>query len=60
MEKVNILKKKRMELEAARLAKRQKSSEVAAAQVKPAPADSSSDEDDDDGNFALDWRAQHL
>ncbi|KAK4842242.1 hypothetical protein QYF36_018262 [Acer negundo] len=58
LEKVEMLKKRRMELEAARLAKRSKSSEVVAPN-KSTGEDSSSD-DDDDGNFAVDWRAQHL
>ncbi|TXG56912.1 hypothetical protein EZV62_018225 [Acer yangbiense] len=55
LEKVEMLKKRRMELEAARLAKRSKSSEVVAPN-KSTHEDSSSD----DGNFAVDWRAQHL
>ncbi|KAL5761326.1 hypothetical protein ACOSQ2_020164 [Xanthoceras sorbifolium] len=58
MEKVEMLKKRRMELEAAKLAKRSKSSEVVA-RDNSTHEDSSSD-DDNDGNFAVDWRAQHL
>ncbi|KAL5574354.1 hypothetical protein UlMin_023951 [Ulmus minor] len=56
-EKVELLKKKKMELKAARSAKRSKVSEVV--KERPSHEDSSSD-DDSDENFALDWRAQHL
>ena len=53
-----MLKKRRMELEAARLAKRSKGSEVVA--PNKSTHENSSTDDDDDGNFAVDWRAQHL
>lgn len=56
-EKVEILKRKKMELEAARSAKRNKGVEVA--RKEPMEEESSSD-DDSDEDFAVDWRAQHL
>ncbi|KAK7276211.1 hypothetical protein RIF29_17347 [Crotalaria pallida] len=56
-EKVEMLKRKRLELKAARSEKRSKSSEVV--NKKSRHEDSSSD-DDSGENFAVDWRAQHL
>ncbi|PON34866.1 Zinc finger protein [Parasponia andersonii] len=56
-EKVELLKKKKMELKAARSTKRRRGSE--GVNERPGHEDSSSD-DDSDENFAVDWRAQHL
>ncbi|XP_019059642.1 PREDICTED: zinc finger protein 830 isoform X2 [Tarenaya hassleriana] len=58
-ERVEILKRKRMELKAARLAKRSK---IPEASVKAAKAEesSSSSDDEEDENLTVDWRAQHL
>lgn len=54
-----MLKKKRLELKAAKSAKLSKSSEVVT--KKSAHEESSSDDDDESGeDFAVDWRAQHL
>ncbi|XP_031251651.1 zinc finger protein 830 [Pistacia vera] len=58
-EKVEALKKRKMELEAAKSAKRSKSSEFAQNKSTDDEA-SSDDEDEDEKNFAIDWRAQHL
>ena len=56
-EKVELLRKKKMELKEARSAKRSRNSEHV--KEKPIHEESSSD-DDSDENFAVDWRAQHL
>ncbi|CAI8586062.1 unnamed protein product [Vicia faba] len=57
-EKVEMLKTKRLELKAAKSAKRRKSSEVVT--KKSIHEESSSDDDESGENFAVDWRAQHL
>lgn len=56
-ERVELLKKKKMELMAARASERSKGSEVAS---KESSHEDSSSDDDSDVNFAVDWRAQHL
>ncbi|GAV60465.1 zf-met domain-containing protein [Cephalotus follicularis] len=56
-EKVEMLKKKKMELKAARSAKRSRGSKVAGTRSS---REQSSSDDEDDENFAVDWRAQHL
>ncbi|PQM35154.1 zinc finger protein 830 [Prunus yedoensis var. nudiflora] len=56
-EKVELLRKKKMELKAASASKRRRVSET----VKKEPShDESSSDSDSDENFAVDWRAQHL
>ncbi|XP_009355134.2 protein ABA AND ROS SENSITIVE 1 [Pyrus x bretschneideri] len=56
-EKVELLKKKKMELKASSAAKRKRVPDV----VKKEPShDESSSDSDTDENFAVDWRAQHL
>ncbi|GAB4853500.1 hypothetical protein Ancab_017691 [Ancistrocladus abbreviatus] len=57
-DRVEFLRRKRMELIAARSSKPCQDSEVAT--KKPDPDESSSEDDDDDKSFAVDWRAQHL
>ncbi|KAL6312485.1 hypothetical protein AAG906_012080 [Vitis piasezkii] len=57
-EKVEMLKKKKLELKAARSGRRSKEPEVRG-KGHSSEEDSSSD-DDSDGNFMVDWRAQHL
>ncbi|CAL5189892.1 unnamed protein product [Lathyrus oleraceus] len=58
-EKVEMLKKKRLELKAAKSAKLSKPSEVVT--KKSVHEESSNDDDDESGeDFAVDWRAQHL
>ncbi|KAJ6370829.1 hypothetical protein OIU77_001353 [Salix suchowensis] len=56
-ERVELLKKKKMELMVARASERSKGSEVAS---KESSQEDSSSDDDSDVNFAVDWRAQHL
>ncbi|XP_020233643.1 zinc finger protein 830 [Cajanus cajan] len=56
-EKVEVLKKRRLELKAANTAKRSKSSEVEAEESRH---QESSSDDESEENFAVDWRAQHL
>ncbi|KAI4299627.1 hypothetical protein L6164_033065 [Bauhinia variegata] len=56
-ERVEMLRKRRLELKAAKSEKRSKSSEVL---TKEPEHEESSSDDDSDGNFAVDWRAQHL
>lgn len=56
-EKVEMLKKRRLELKAANAAKRSKSSEIVA---KESRQEESSSDDESEENFAVDWRAQHL
>ncbi|KAM6562880.1 hypothetical protein CsatB_022878 [Cannabis sativa] len=56
-EKVELLRKKKMELKADRSAKRSKGTEGVSARPK---LEESSSDDDSDENFAVDWRAQHL
>ncbi|KAK7380467.1 hypothetical protein VNO78_32978 [Psophocarpus tetragonolobus] len=56
-EKVEMLKKRRLELKAANAAKRGKSSEVVA---KGSRQEESSSDDESEENFAVNWRAQHL
>ena len=53
-----MLKKKKLELKAARSGRRSKEPEVRG-KGHSSEEDSSSD-DDSDGNFMVDWRAQHL
>lgn len=55
---METLKKKRLELKAAKSVKLHKSSEVLS--KKSIPEESSSDDDESGENFAVDWRAQHL
>ncbi|ONI21050.1 hypothetical protein PRUPE_2G048000 [Prunus persica] len=56
-EKVELLRKKKMELKAASASKRRRVSEI----VKKEPShDESLSDSDSDENFAVDWRAQHL
>ncbi|KAG2273414.1 hypothetical protein Bca52824_067969 [Brassica carinata] len=57
--KVEILKKRKMELKAARLAKRSKTSEGSVKKPKKTEEESPSD-DEDDEDSAVDWRAQHV
>ncbi|KAE9606095.1 hypothetical protein Lal_00024667 [Lupinus albus] len=57
-EKVEMLKRKRMELKAARAGKRSKSSEEVV--TKDSGHEDSSSDDESGENFAVDWRAQHL
>lgn len=57
-EKVELLRKRKAELKAARSAKQSKSSKEGVKE-RPSREESSSD-DDSDENFAVDWRAQHL
>lgn len=54
---MEALKKRKMELQASKSAKRSKSSE--AVQNESNDDESSSDDENED-NFAVDWRAQHL
>ncbi|KAL2334877.1 hypothetical protein Fmac_016090 [Flemingia macrophylla] len=56
-EKVEMLKKRRLDLKAANTAKRSKSSEDVA---KESRHQESSSDDESEENFAVDWRAQHL
>ncbi|GMH13606.1 hypothetical protein Nepgr_015447 [Nepenthes gracilis] len=56
-DRVEFMKRKRMELIAARSSKHGRDSEVAG---KKPVQDELSSEDDSDENFAVDWRAQHL
>nr|POF24211.1 hypothetical protein CFP56_12627 [Quercus suber] len=56
-EKVEMLKKKKLELQVARPVKRRKASEGVA---KESRHEESSSDDDSGENFAVDWRAQHL
>eukprot|EP00262_Sarcandra_glabra_P006660 TRINITY_DN1906_c0_g1_i1.p1 TRINITY_DN1906_c0_g1~~TRINITY_DN1906_c0_g1_i1.p1 ORF type:complete len:351 (-),score=99.70 TRINITY_DN1906_c0_g1_i1:36-1037(-) len=56
-ERVEMLKKKQMELKAAKFAGGQK---FPAFMGKESSEESSSDEDDNEENFAVDWRAKHL
>nr|AFK44197.1 unknown [Lotus japonicus] len=56
-EKVELLKRKRLEQKASKSAKRSKSSEVV---TKESRHEESSSDDESGGNFAVDWRAQHL
>ena len=56
--KVELLRKRKAELKAARSAKQSKSSKEGVKE-RPSHEESSSD-DDSDENFAVDWRAQHL
>ncbi|XP_059595702.1 protein ABA AND ROS SENSITIVE 1 [Vitis vinifera] len=57
-EKVEMLKKKKLELKAARSGRQSKQPEVRG-KGHSSKEDSSSD-DDSDGKFMVDWRAQHL
>ena len=52
-----MLKKKRLELKAAKSAKRSKPSEAV---TKESRHEESSSDDESDENFAMDWRAQRL
>ncbi|CAA7038531.1 unnamed protein product [Microthlaspi erraticum] len=58
-EKVEMLKRKKLELKAARLAKRSKTSEGSVKKRRKTEEESPSDDEDDDDS-AVDWRAQHL
>lgn len=51
------LRKRRLELKAAKDAKRSKTSEVV---MESKHEEEPSSDDDSDDNFAVDWRAQHL
>ncbi|XP_054799068.1 protein ABA AND ROS SENSITIVE 1 isoform X2 [Prosopis cineraria] len=55
-ERVEKLRKRRLELKAAKDAKRSKTSEV----VMESKRDEPSSDDDSEDDFAVDWRAQHL
>ncbi|CAN8269824.1 unnamed protein product [Cochlearia groenlandica] len=59
-EKVEILKRRKIEMKAARLAKRSKTIEGSVNKPKKTKDESPSDDDDDDDDSAVDWRAQHL
>ena len=52
-----MLRRKRLELMAAKSAKRIRTSEV---EAKESRHEDSSSDDDGNENFAVDWRAQHL
>ncbi|CAJ2653032.1 unnamed protein product [Trifolium pratense] len=56
-EKVEMLKRKRLELKASKSAKLSKSSDVV---TKESRHEDSSSDDESGENFAVDWRAQHL
>ncbi|OMO65585.1 hypothetical protein COLO4_31121 [Corchorus olitorius] len=56
-QKVELLRKRRLELEATRSNKRQKGTKP---DSKESSSEESSSDDDSDENFAVDWRAQHL
>ena len=56
-ERVEMLKKKRLELKSAKSAKRSKPSEAV---TKESRHEESSSDDESGENFAVDWRAQHL
>lgn len=56
-EKVEMLRKRKMELEASRLNKRGRRTK---ADSKESDSEESSSDDESDENFAVDWRAQHL
>lgn len=56
-EKVELVRKKKLELQAARSSKLTKASKVVG---KESNHEESSSDDDGDVNFAVDWRAQHL
>lgn len=56
-ERVELLKKRKVELKASRSAKHVK---VAKDQSKDLSSEESSSDSDPDDNFAVDWRAQHL
>uniref|UniRef100_A0A2N9HDN9 C2H2-type domain-containing protein n=1 Tax=Fagus sylvatica TaxID=28930 RepID=A0A2N9HDN9_FAGSY len=56
-EKVEMLRKKKLELQAVRSVKRSRVSEGVG---KKSRHEESSSDDDGDENFAVDWRAQHL
>ncbi|XP_017979407.1 PREDICTED: zinc finger protein 830 [Theobroma cacao] len=55
-EKVEMLRKRKLELQATRLNKRGRTK----ADSKESKSEESSSDDDSDENFAVDWRAQHL
>lgn len=54
-----MLKRKKLELKAARLAKRSKTSDGSVKKPKKIGEESPSDDEDDDDS-AVDWRAQHV
>ncbi|OWM64371.1 zinc finger protein 830 [Punica granatum] len=56
-ERVEVLQKKKIELKAARSAKRRRHPEKVSEEASP---DESSSDEDTVENFAVDWRAQHL
>lgn len=58
IEKVELLKKKKMEREALRSSKRSRATEVVSREMSP--VDESSSDGDSEQNFAVDWRAKHL
>lgn len=55
-ERVEMLKKKQLELKAARFGGKKSSTMV----KDSSDEESSSDEEDQEENFAVDWRAKHL
>ncbi|KAL6219640.1 hypothetical protein ACLB2K_007399 [Fragaria x ananassa] len=57
-EKVKLMRKKRMELKAANVAKRRKASDFV--KKEELSHEESSSDGDSGENFAVDWRAQHL
>lgn len=57
--RVEELKRKKMELAAARSSRTNKLSEVSGPKAEQ-DGSSSEDEDEDDESFSVDWRAQHL
>jgi zinc finger protein 830 len=57
-EKVEMLKRKRLELKASKSAKLSKSSSDVV--TKESRHEDSSSDDESGENFAVDWRAQHL
>ncbi|CAN0877895.1 Protein ABA AND ROS SENSITIVE 1 [Linum grandiflorum] len=59
-EKVELLKRKRMELESAKSAKRSKGRGGGTAVAKKESDDEEDSSSESEGNFAVDWRAQHL
>ncbi|XWS16635.1 hypothetical protein CRYUN_Cryun34aG0107900 [Craigia yunnanensis] len=56
-QKVEMLRKRKLELEVTRLNKRGRGTK---ADSKESNSEDSSSDDDSDDNFAVDWRAQHL
>ena len=63
-ERVELLKKKKLELKAARSIRESRKPEVGgqghSSKEEEEEEDSSNEDDSDDRNFVVDWRAQHL